>query len=68
MTDSERVIILQTALRKACKLLRDNPPGDLGAYPDGLIEQALIGGADDPEGMRYVNYFLKQALKEIGKE
>lgn len=65
MTDSERVVILQIALKKACKFMRDNPPGDLGAYPLDMIQQALMGGTSDPEGTRYVNYFLSKAIEEI---
>ena len=64
MSDREKCVILRSALRKVCKLIRDNPPGDLSEYPPGMIK-LLAGGAErDPEGEEYVHFFLNQAITE----
>lgn len=64
MTDSERVVLLKRALQMAGKFLRQNPAGDLSLYPQDMIYKALMGGQDDPEGERYVSYFLTKAIEE----
>lgn len=63
MTDDLLVKIAYSALKKACKWMRENPPGDLGGYNDDLLK-CLVGGASDPEGKKFVNYFLNQAMDE----
>lgn len=64
MTDSEKLQICVIALNKIGKLMRDNPPGNLDAYPPKLIN-CLVGGLKrDPEGKEFVKYFLDQALIE----
>lgn len=64
MTDSERVVLLKRALQMAGKFLRENPAGDLNLYPPRMIQEALLGGQNDPEGDRYVSYFLRCAIEE----
>lgn len=63
MTDKDLCKIAYDALHRACKWIRENPPGDLGGYTDGQM-QCLIGGRDDPEGKCFVNYFINEALEE----
>lgn len=60
---TRREKILFHALKIVCKMLRDNPMGDLSSYPVGLYK-CLIGGASrDPEGKEYFDYFYN-----LGKE
>lgn len=58
--------LLWKALKIACKLLRQNPMADLSRYPKELIP-ALIGG-DDPDGEKYLRYFLNVAKEELEYE
>lgn len=67
MTDEMKLKIIRRALQNICKFLRNNPPGDLSAYPPEMI-QCLIGGSSDPDGIKYLNYFLMEAYQEINKE
>lgn len=65
MRFEEKYAILQDALREAGKYMREYPPAEMpnGEYSD-IIIKALVGGAiDDPEGNRYVSYFLERAIK-----
>lgn len=65
MRFEEKYAILQDALREAGKFMREYPPAEMphGEYSD-IIMKAIVGGAiDDPEGNRYVNYFLERAIK-----
>lgn len=62
MTDKDLCKIAYDALHRACKWIRENPPGDFGGYTKGQI-QCLVGGCDDPEGERFVNYFIDEALE-----
>lgn len=63
MTDAQLCKIAYTALCKACKFMRISPPGNLDEYTPDLIS-CLVGGMDDPEGMKFVHYFLNQAMAE----
>lgn len=62
MTDSEKLVIVQRALKLACKFLRDNPPGDLSLYPDIDYIAACMGAASDPEGKNWQILFLRKAM------
>lgn len=63
MRFEEKYTILQNALREACKYMREYPPAEMpnGEYTD-IIYKALCGGNEDPEGKKYINYFLERAL------
>lgn len=63
MSEKEKLEIVMKALRMACKFMRENPPGDIDAYPIDMIQNVLVGGTDDPEGKKYMRYFLYQAMK-----
>jgi hypothetical protein len=64
MTDQERIEILKLALRKACQWLRQNPPGDLSQYDKAKL-RCLICNSNDPDGEKWMNYFLGEAIYEI---
>lgn len=65
---TKREEILFHALRIVCKMLRDNPMGDLSSYPAELFK-CLIGGMDrDPEGKEYFDYFYKKAKEIVESE
>ncbi len=58
--------LLWKALKIVCKLLRQNPMADLDRYPKGLI--FAIPGGDDPEGEKYLQYFVNAAKEELDYE
>lgn len=64
---NKTVKILITALKKACKFIRENPPADIEAYNSENLFKALIAGADEPDGEEYIYYFLDQALIDMGE-
>lgn len=64
LPDAYKVEILKRALGIACKMLRENPPGQLELYPEKMIPLLIGGNERDPEGKEYVNYFVKEAIKE----
>lgn len=69
LTLDEKYYILLNAALKMAKMLRENPPGVSQTTIPFDIYVALIanGYNDDPEGYRFLNYFLNEAQKEIEK-
>ena len=63
--DHDRII--KSALRLACKYLREHPPID--ACDDvEITAKCIIGGSDDPEGLCWMTYFLEKAIEEINSD
>ena len=60
----DKVEIMRKAFLKACKYLREHPPVDAGWDGDMNIIQLLVDAKSDPEGMRWMRYFLNEVLKE----
>lgn len=60
--------IVRRALRKACKYLREHPPADAGWDGDMEIISLLVDAKSDPEGVRWMRYFIHEALKEVGED
>jgi hypothetical protein len=68
MTDKQ---ILGTALKMACKFIRENPASDLDAYLKLGKETVFIlsGGTErDPEGKEFAELFIAKAIEKIGKD
>ena len=63
----DKVEIMRKAFLKACKYLREHPPVDAGWDGDMNIIQLLVDAKSDPEGMRWMRYFLNEVLKEEGE-
>lgn len=63
---TRREKILWKALRIICKMLRENPMGDLDGYPPELF--FAIPNEGDPEGAKYLHYFLNRAKQEVERE
>ena len=57
--------LIKAALRKACKYLREHPPADAGWYGDMNIISLLVDAKSDPDGIRWMKYFLNEAMKEM---
>ena len=57
--------VIKIAFKLACRFLRDHPPID--ACDDvEITAKCIIGGSlDDPEGLRWMTYFLEKAIEEI---
>lgn len=56
----KQIRVLQKALLLAGKVLRDNPPADIGSYDFDMLT-VLAGGAErDPEGREWAAYFVKK--------
>ena len=64
MDDARKLEILRLAYAKVCKWIRQNPPGNIDDYNDRQLA-ALTGAAEDPEGQRWVNCFIMEALDEL---
>ena len=56
--------LIKAAFRKACKYLRDHPPVDAGLDEDMEIFSLLIDSKSDPEGVRWMKYFLNEVMEE----
>lgn len=65
-TKAEKVYL--RALKNICKMLRDNPMGEINLYPVELLSVLCGGAKRDPDGMEYLKYFLVNAIEEIRKE
>lgn len=56
--------LVKKALRKACKYLREHPSVDAGLDGDMTIISLLVDAKSDPDGVRWMRYFLNEAMKE----
>lgn len=65
---TKREILLYRALEIVCKMLRENPMGDIGLYPPGMIKLLPGGEKRDPDGKEYINYFLIAAAMKLQEE
>lgn len=57
--------VIFRAFRKACKYFRDHPPFDAGYDGDTEIISCVVDGKSDPEGERWMLYFINKALDEM---
>ena len=58
--------VIFRAFKKACKYFRDHPPFDAGYDGDCEIISCVVDGKSDPEGERWMLYFIDKALDEMG--
>lgn len=65
---SRREDVFYYAFRKACKYLREHPPADAGWDGDMEILSLLVNARNDPEGIRWANYFLTKTKEELDGE
>lgn len=63
MNDNQYILVVK-AFRKACKYLRDHPPIDACDDAEVIVKCVLNGVNDDPEGARWMRYFLEKATEE----
>lgn len=59
--------VVSEAFRMVCKYLRENPPVKL-EYDDMNLVMCMVDAASDPEGERYMSYFLHKAQDELDME
>ena len=68
MNTNDKITIMQIALKKMAKYIRENPPAALfssKSIPFEIQIALLAGGStEDPDGERYLAYFLNEATKE----
>ena len=57
--------VIFRAFRKACKYFRDHPPFDAGYDGNLEIISCVVDGKSDPEGERWMLYFINKALDEM---
>ena len=55
--------VIKLAFRKACQFLREHPPHDTCEHIE--LIHLVYDGKSDPEGTRYMTYFIQQALNEL---
>jgi hypothetical protein len=60
--------LIKAAFCKACKYLREHPPADAGWDGDMTILSLLIDAKSDPDGVRWMKYFINEAMKEMEGE
>ena len=67
MSDLEKLIVLQEALKCACRWIRENPPAELSLYSqhENYME-ALMAARGDPEGKAWQYAFIMEARKNLG--
>lgn len=57
--------VIFRAFQKACKYFRDHPPFDAGYDGDLEILSCVVDADSDPEGGRWMLYFINKALDEM---
>ena len=57
--------VIFRAFQKACKYFRDHPPFDAGYDGDPEIISCVVDGRSDPNGERWMLYFINKALDEM---
>ena len=60
----DKAELIRRAFLKACKYLREHPPADDGWNGDMEIIQLVVDAKSDPEGWRWMRYFLNEVVKE----
>ena len=66
MTDKQHIELLTLALDKACKWIRENPPGHMDGFnKHPAYFQALLDEGKDPEGMLWSFAFIEEAATEL---
>lgn len=60
----DKVEIMRKAFLKACKYLREHPPADAGWNGDMEIIRLVVDAKSDPDGKRWMRYFLSEVMKE----
>jgi hypothetical protein len=69
MNDTQRVIVLQRAIRLMSKVLRDHPVVmDWYLEDPDRIAMLTGGSARDPQGEEIASYFVLAAHKELTEE
>lgn len=58
--------IVVKAFKKACQFLREHPPEDTCEHIE--LVHLVLDGKSDPEGTRWMRYFLTQVLDEEMEE
>lgn len=66
----KQIRCLQKALRKACKVLRENPPMEMDWFYEDMDRlHILLGGMQrDPEGTEWALYFLNKSVEEENED
>lgn len=66
----KQIRCLQKALRKACKVLRENPPMEMDWFYEDMDRlHILLGGMQrDPEGTEWALYFLNKSIEEENED
>lgn len=65
----EKYDVLQKALLEVGRMLRQNPPSDLNWFFENNVPiDILAGGKDDPDGMKWIAYFIHKALEQEKEE
>ena len=64
MDDARKLEILRLAYSKICKWVRENPPGNIDNYNTRQMS-ALVGAEQDPEGRKWMDCFIMEALDEL---
>ena len=67
MINMDKNELVRKAFLKACKYLREHPPANAGWNGDMEIIQLVVDAKSDPEGRRWMRYFLNEVLKEEDK-
>ena len=62
---NKRNEIATRAFQIACKFLRDHPPYDTCESDDIRIIQCVLNGNEDPDGFKWMAYFIDLALREL---
>ena len=57
--------VIFRAFQKACKHLREHPPYDAGYGNDLETLSCIVDAKSDPEGARWMLYFINKALDEM---
>ena len=58
--------VIFRAFKKACKYMREHPPCDAGWEGDMEIISCVADGKSDPEGERWMLYFINKVLDDMG--
>ncbi len=62
----EETELLLCAFKKACIFLREHPPADICWHDDANeLVSCIVNGKSDPEGERWMLYFVNKVLDDM---
>ena len=62
----DNIEVIKQAFREACKFLRQHPPEDTCEHME--LVYLVVDGKSDPNGIRWMQYFIQKAVDKMNGE